>query len=329
MIKLLLLGHKPYISWLLKDLEKEGFLDTLAIDVIEVGAVRSKPKPLKRKIKSAWKKLRKLTVQKFRLILAIRKGYDTEALNQYFNLEDSSIDHQNVNYHSYDRVFDVEWTSSFDRMIVATYGGLIAPEQFDSPKLGTWNIHPSVLPQLKGGYPTLVQALDPNFQTGTTIHEMTAQIDVGRVIFQKNNGSADGKTNLQLFRQSARDAARMLKEWQDGSYQVGDCTLSKVEGSTCKQYHKTSWDLRSYGPGTDVEKLVKAYNIPHMYPFIFLLDGASFVQLLEVEKGGDVKDGQRVYVANVRSETTAALFFHDKKYYLKVWMVNGQLYQAR
>lgn len=328
-MQLLFIGHKPYIRWLIQDLSENGFIDDLSVHVIEVDVVRRNSLSPIKKIKRTWKRLSKLNWKKIRLVLAMRKGYDEEALQSYFNLNDVQKHHPNISYHTYDQLFDLVWVSSFDRMIVATYGGLIPEQQFQSPKKGTWNIHPSVLPELKGGYPTLVQVLDKNTSQGTSIHKMTAKIDEGEVLFQINHGPATNCTNLDLFRQSASDAAKLLKGWQNSNYLEPVPCQIETQNSTCKDFHKTLWDLMEYPEHTALDRLIKAYHIPHMYPFIYCFSGNAFIQFLEVVWERKEESGDSVRVVDFLSIQAGRLYFYKDVYRLKTWMVNGQLFQSR
>lgn len=328
-MRLLFVGHQPYIGWLISDLDRLDFFDHLDVSVIEVESVRKKPKTVKQRIKNLKKKARSLTTEKLRLLYFIKRGYDSEALIEFFGKPPSRLSHSNVTYFDYQRFFESNWLQRFDRMIVATYGGLIPKEQFQSPKLGTWNIHPSVLPELKGGYPTLIQALGGSFQTGTTIHEMTEKIDEGKIVFQQATGRSNGKTNWQLLRESAKVAAELLKGWQNDDYILKEETVVGACPSTCKQFHTTNWSLKSYPSETEIDQLVRAYHVPHLFPFIYLIQNHSLIQFLEVEKLEGQKGRKGIFVSGLNTSNQVLLHFHEKIYRLRAWMVNGQLHQIK
>jgi methionyl-tRNA formyltransferase len=72
-----------------------------------------------------------------------------------------------------------------DLIIVVSYGLIIPQEILDIPRFGCINIHPSLLPELRGPSP-IQTALWQNFKkTGVTFIKMTPEIDAGPVFFQK------------------------------------------------------------------------------------------------------------------------------------------------
>lgn len=86
----------------------------------------------------------------------------------------------------YNGLYNIENIEQYDLMIVASFGEKIPSCIFDRPRYGTLNIHPSYLPNLRGGYPTYIQAYDKNAIRGTTIHKMSDGWDNGDIAIQKN-----------------------------------------------------------------------------------------------------------------------------------------------
>jgi methionyl-tRNA formyltransferase len=74
----------------------------------------------------------------------------------------------------------------FDLFIVAAYGKLIPKDILDIPKHGTLNVHPSLLPALRGASPIRSAILQDIRETGVTIMLMDELLDHGPILAQEN-----------------------------------------------------------------------------------------------------------------------------------------------
>ena len=72
----------------------------------------------------------------------------------------------------------------WDLFVVASYGKIIPQDILDLPKYGTINVHPSLLPRLRGASPMQSAILKEN-ETGMTIMLMDADMDHGPILKQK------------------------------------------------------------------------------------------------------------------------------------------------
>lgn len=71
-----------------------------------------------------------------------------------------------------------------DVAVVASYGKIIPVSVLNAPHLGSWNIHPSLLPKYRGPSPIQTQILNDEKNVGVTIIQMDEQIDHGAIIAQ-------------------------------------------------------------------------------------------------------------------------------------------------
>jgi methionyl-tRNA formyltransferase len=69
--------------------------------------------------------------------------------------------------------------------VVASYGKIISKEIVELPKLGTLNVHPSLLPKYRGASPIETTILNDDKKTGVTIMLMDEKMDHGPIISQK------------------------------------------------------------------------------------------------------------------------------------------------
>jgi methionyl-tRNA formyltransferase len=79
----------------------------------------------------------------------------------------------------------------WDVFIVAAYGNIIPPDILSLPKHGCLNVHPSLLPRLRGASPIQSAILDED-KTGVTIMRLDEEMDHGPIVAQKEIISWDG-----------------------------------------------------------------------------------------------------------------------------------------
>jgi len=109
---------------------------------------------------------------------------------------------------------------NFKLFIVASYGKIIPQVVLDIPKLGTLNVHPSLLPSYRGASPIQNQILNNEPHVGTTIMLMDAQMDHGAILKQKQVTFEQNKfpapyTDVEekLAEESATLLAEVLPSW--------------------------------------------------------------------------------------------------------------------
>ena len=72
-----------------------------------------------------------------------------------------------------------------DLIITCAYGQILPKELLNAPRLGCINVHASLLPKLRGGAPIHHAIIDGHSKTGITIMYMSAGMDEGDIISQK------------------------------------------------------------------------------------------------------------------------------------------------
>jgi methionyl-tRNA formyltransferase len=77
-------------------------------------------------------------------------------------------------------ITDQEW----DLFIVVAYGKILPEWLLNLPKHGTINVHPSLLPKLRGASPIRSAILNDERETGITIMLMDAKMDHGPILSQ-------------------------------------------------------------------------------------------------------------------------------------------------
>lgn len=71
-----------------------------------------------------------------------------------------------------------------DLSIVAAYGHILADDVLNLPRLGSFNVHASLLPELRGAAPVNWAIIRGHTQSGVTIMRMVKELDAGPVIYR-------------------------------------------------------------------------------------------------------------------------------------------------
>jgi len=73
----------------------------------------------------------------------------------------------------------------FDLFIVVAYGKILPENLLNLPKLGSLNIHYSLLPKYRGASPVESAILNGDIETGVTIQKMEFKMDAGPIVAQE------------------------------------------------------------------------------------------------------------------------------------------------
>ncbi len=83
-----------------------------------------------------------------------------------------------------------ELAAGLDLLLLCRYD--IIPEKvFAAPRLGSVNIHPSLLPKYRGVHPISWALINGETHTGVTLHRVSRKIDEGEILYQKSVAITD------------------------------------------------------------------------------------------------------------------------------------------
>ena len=85
-----------------------------------------------------------------------------------------------------------------DANVVVAYGHIIPKPILDLPPLGSFNVHASLLPELRGAAPIQGAILDGRTETGVTIMRMVPALDAGPIVLQVRTPVPDDETYGEL-----------------------------------------------------------------------------------------------------------------------------------
>ncbi|MBI4099741.1 hypothetical protein HY440_01915 [Candidatus Microgenomates bacterium] len=100
-------------------------------------------------------------------------------------------------------------TVDCDLAIVADYGKIITPDVFNRPRFGTWNLHFSKLPDLRGASPVQACLLRGDTTVWVTIFKIEEKLDTGPILWQKEYpllpDDTAGTVYTRLFEKIAKE----------------------------------------------------------------------------------------------------------------------------
>jgi methionyl-tRNA formyltransferase len=97
-----------------------------------------------------------------------------------------------------------------DVMVVVAYGQILPASLISTPRLGTLNVHASLLPRHRGPAPIEWAILSGDRETGVTIMQMDAGVDTGPTLMQQAVPIGPDETAAQLEGRLAELGGRLL-----------------------------------------------------------------------------------------------------------------------
>jgi methionyl-tRNA formyltransferase len=99
-----------------------------------------------------------------------------------------------------------------DIFVVAAFGQILSKEILYMPRLGSVNIHASLLPKYRGAAPINWCIIDGEKQTGVTIMQMDEGIDTGDILTVKTVDIDKKETAESLFEKLTKAGASLIVE---------------------------------------------------------------------------------------------------------------------
>jgi methionyl-tRNA formyltransferase len=99
----------------------------------------------------------------------------------------------------------------FDVFVIASYGRILPQSLLDRPRLGSLNVHPSLLPKYRGATPIQAALRNGDPETGVTIMLMDAGMDTGDVVLQERVPIGPAETYGELHDRLSLIGAGLLE----------------------------------------------------------------------------------------------------------------------
>lgn len=146
--------------------------------------------------------------------------------------------------------------------IVASYGKIIPKAILDIPEHGTLNVHPSLLPKLRGPSPIESAILNED-ETGVSIMLVDEEMDHGPILVSKKIPTPEWPMYYdQLEELLAKSGGQMLSEvipdWISGKIEAKD--QNHGEATFCKKIKKEDGEINLDSSPLENLRKIKAYS---------------------------------------------------------------------
>lgn len=112
-----------------------------------------------------------------------------------------------------------------DVFVVVAYGKILPKSVLDIPKRGVLNVHPSLLPRLRGASPIRSAILNDDKKAGVTVMVLDEEMDHGPIVAQRQVDIPNWPPRAQeledlLMREGGRLLSQILPEWSLGNIEA-------------------------------------------------------------------------------------------------------------
>lgn len=181
--------------------------------------------------------------------------------------------------------------SPWDVFVVASYGKKISPELLKIPRHGVVNVHPSLLPRLRGPSPIRSAILRNERETGVSIMLLDDEMDHGPLIAQKKVAVSPWppgghQLDLLLAQEGGKLLASMLPKWIAGDIEARP--QNHDIATYCEAFKKEDGllDMKA-DPYQNLLKIRAFEGWPGTYAFFVRREKKLRVQILEAHLDGN------------------------------------------
>ncbi len=199
-----------------------------------------------------------------------------------------------------------------DVSVVVAYGHILVPDVLELPPLGSWNVHASLLPKLRGAAPIHWAIARGDTHTGVTVMRMEEGLDSGPMLVREPEPIVPTDTSSELARRLAELGASAmvqglsLLEFGDPQIEEQDHAAATYAPKVSREIAKVDWSR----PAREIVDHVRAMDeVPGAWT---TLDGQPLklfsptpVQASGAEVGAEVGGEERVAEPGVVVEADA------------------------
>ncbi len=179
------------------------------------------------------------------------------------------------------------------------------------PKIGTFNLHASLLPQYRGAAPINWAVINGERETGVTTFFINEQIDTGSILLQAKQAIEVGETAgtlhdklMQLGANLVLETVNRLAEGKLESTPQEESTALKPAPKIFKDDCRIDW----HKPGAQIEQLVRGLS---PYP-------GAFTMIHSGELAGQLKILEAKFVSAKHAQSLGSLEIRDKEIHIYV-----------
>lgn len=172
----------------------------------------------------------------------------------------------------------------YDVFILAAYGKILPKELLEMPKHGILNVHPSLLPRLRGPSPIRSAILNNERETGTSIIILDEKMDHGKIVAQESLEIKDWPPFLpdleeKLFRIGGKLLVEILPDYI--SEKITPKTQDETKATYCKKIKKEDGlvDLLKDSP----KEIWVKYRALYGWPGIYFMQNGKRIKITDAD----------------------------------------------
>ncbi len=201
--------------------------------------------------------------------------------------------------------------SEWDTFIVASFGKILPQELLDIPKRGTINLHPSLLPKLRGPSPMRSAILNDEKETGVSIMLLDEGLDHGPLIAQKKVAiekwpPRGNELDALLAAEGGELLAEVLPKWIAGGIEVREQDHSQATFTKIFTKEDGLLDLVRGDPYQSLLKIRAFEGWPGTYSFFER--GGQRLRALILDAH---LEGKKLVIDTVKPESKGAMPYAD------------------
>lgn len=224
-----------------------------------------------------------------------------------------------------------------DVICVVAYGKILPQELLDIPKLGSINVHGSLLPKYRGAAPIQWAVLNGDTVTGITTMYMDAGMDTGDMILKQKVEIGADETTGELWERLSKIGGKLLVETlklvEEGKApkekQGADFSMAPMLN---KEMAEINWETKT---ALEIKNLVRGLN-PIMGAYTFLeskklkfwkvqsLTNEAFLEMYEEMKEYDYKLPEIMEGTILLADDKIGLFIKAKEGIIQVLEVQAE-----
>lgn len=149
-----------------------------------------------------------------------------------------------------------------DVSVVVAYGHILPQDVIDVPRLGTLNIHASLLPLYRGAAPIQAAIRDGHTESGVTIMRIVPEMDAGPVLLRRPTpigpDETGGALQGRLATLGAAAIVEVLQALESGGVheEPQDHARATYAAKVTRNDARVVWDARA----DEVERAIRAYD---------------------------------------------------------------------
>ena len=166
---------------------------------------------------------------------------------------------------------------------------ILPPEVFKIPKLGTINLHASLLPKYRGAAPINWAIINGESITGVTTILIDEKVDTGNLLMQKKVNISDNMTAGELHDVLAEVGAEVLIKTLD-KLSAGTLKVEKQDNSLATKAPKLDKDLCHINFNQSAKNVYNLIRGLNPYPAAFAYHNKKQIKIFNGRVGENIQD---------------------------------------